>query len=1485
MVEHRNVVSLVRGVDYVSFSEDDIILSTGSFSFDATTFEYWGMLLNGGRLIVCAENTLLNTTLLKEEIRKNKVTKMWFTSSWFNQLVESDITIFEGLQTILAGGEKLSEQHIELMRKAYPKIDIVNGYGPTENTTFSLTYKVKETEIKGSIPIGRPLNNRTAYIVNDQLQVVPIGIAGEICLGGAGLSRGYLRREALTKEKFIANPFSSDPSDRLYRTGDLGRWLLDGNIEYLGRLDDQVKIRGFRIELGEIESVLVQTGLVRQAVVLVKEDNERNKRLVAYVVSEGNFEKEAILTDLKQKLPDYMIPSIWVLLEQLPLTNNGKVDKKALPDPDKNELLSDEYVAPRTETQYKLEEIWKKLLKIEKAGIRKNFFELGGHSLLAIRLISVIRKEMLVEVPITKLFSNPTIEQLAVFIESQTGTIALPTIIATSRPERIPLSFTQERLWFIDKLEGSVQYHLPAVFKLKGKLDIEALSKTLQTIVNRHEVLRTVFKYEEGQAWQYIKEKDGWELTTAEGSEFQDDPQKLRSFINQQIKEPFDLSRDYMLRATLITLSKEENLLVVTMHHIASDGWSASILVKEVVELYKAYEAGHDANLPVLDIQYADFAIWQQNYLKGEVLEEKINYWKERLAGVAPLELPTDFMRPAVWSAKGAMAPFKIEKQLSDQLKSFSQEQGTTLFMTLLSALNVLLHRYSRQNDICVGTGIAGRQQQEVEGLIGFFVNTLALRNEVNDDVPFIEFLQQVKTTTLGAYAHQEVPFEKVVDAVVRQRDMSRNPIFQVMFVLQNTPDIPELHLGNVSLSRETYEHTTAQFDLSFSITETETGLFGTIEYSIDLYSKQTIQRMVEHFQQLLSSIVVKPSNKIAELAIITRQEENRLEEFNNTWVNYPRERTVVDLFEGKAKEYPDSAAVVFEEGQITYKELADRSNQLANYLIQKGILPGENIGVISLRGIDMIVAMLGIVKAGCAYVPFNIEYPAERLRYIIEDAAISYIVSTNNDLLASRNLEQYQCFDIEDSLSSSTLLPDIDVKPENCVYIMFTSGTTGRPKGIAVNHRNIIKLVYDAGDIAVKQEDTVLQWSNYSFDGSTYDIYCSLLTGARLQIIKDNWASDVTQLSRVIKEKNITICFMTTALFNAIVEIQPESFRGLRKLLFGGEMVSVPHVQKALEVLGAGKIVHVYGPTETTVYATSYNIDAVADEGVIPIGKPLSNTRLFVLDNNNKPVPIGVPGELFIGGDGVSMGYVNNPGLSSQKFLHNVISGEKTSVYRTGDRVRWVSDGNIEFLGRFDEQVKIRGYRIELGEIETVLYQNDRIRQAVVIAREDKQGTKSLVGYVVSTEDFNREEIITYLREKLPDYMIPALWVKLESLPLTPNGKVDKRALPEPDAAQNLTNKYVAPRTELEIKLVKIWQELLNVERVGIEDNFFELGGHSLLAMRMISYIERDLLLSIPIQVLFKFTSISDLSKYVEIQAGNNSGQENTTSFQVVDI
>ncbi len=1465
MVTQKNVVSLVKGVDFVSLTNDDILLSTGSSSFDATTIEYWGMLLNGGLLILCADSTLLDHKLLKEEINSRRVNKMWFTSGWFNQLVDADITIFENLETILVGGEKLSPRHIEKLRKTYPEIEVINGYGPTENTTFSLTYRITDKETNTPIPIGRPLNNRSAFILDEHHQLVPLGVSGEICLSGDGLSKGYLNRPELTAEKFIDNPYCEG---RMYKTGDVGRWLPDGNIEYLGRKDDQVKIRGYRIEMGEIESVLQECDQVKDAAIITRTDQEDTKRLVAYIVPNGDFDKPAIQYYLKNKLPDYMIPALFVEMESLPLNANGKVDRKALPDPEITEEAGDEYVAPSSEQEKILVKIWEELLDLERVGVHDNFFEIGGDSLLAIRVVSAIRKKLGVEMPISNLFEFQTVSTLATKLRTQSNGALLPVIQKATRPQRIPLSFSQERLWFIDRLEGSLQYHIPAVMRLKGDLNMNALEHALSSIVNRHEVLRTVFLEHDGDAYQFVKDYANWALPLVDGVKYENDLSALQQLIQKLINATFDLSKDNMLRAHVIKLSDHEHILLVTLHHIASDGWSRSILVKEVAELYTAFEEGRETALADLPIQYADFSIWQRNYLTDEVLGKKMAYWQNKLEGIEPLQMPLDFARPPIQTSRGASAPFTFDKQLSNALAQLSREKGTTLFMTLLAALKVLLYRYSGQKDICIGTGTAGRQQQEVEDLIGFFINTLALRTELNTDGSFTTLLQDVRKTTVEAYENQEVPFEKVVDAVVRKRDRSRNPLFQVMFVLQNTPEVPSLKLGKLQLERAGYEHTTAQFDLSFSITENDRGLSGSLEYNVDLFTKQTVSRIIEHFRELLGSIIKSPEQKISDLPILGANEEHQLmEDFNDTYSAYPQNKSIADLFVEQVAKTPEATAVVFMNQSLTYKQLDERSNQLANYLVDIGIKPGDNVGLLSSRRLEMIIGIFGIIKTGAAYVPFNTEYPAERLQYVVENAGIKHIVYTDIELVKLYEFSNCECVDLDKSFEYQTEINPVKVPIDSPVYIMYTSGTTGRPKGISVSNRNVIKLVYELGDIAVKPWDRMLQWSNYAFDGCVYEIYSSLLKGAGLYLVKDEWASDVYELGKVMKEQKINMCFITTALFNTFVDVNPDMLKGLRKILFGGEMVSLSHVRKALEVIGQEKIVHVYGPTETTVYATFSPLNVIGEDGIIPIGKPLANTQLYVLDAYSHLVPIGALGELYIGGDGVSLGYVNNDALTLEKFVNIPGINNEKRLYRTGDLVRMLPDGNIVYIGRIDNQVKIRGYRIEPGEIENLLQESDMISKAVVMVRESIDLNKSLVGYIVPGESYNKQLLVSWLQSKLPEYMIPALWVEMERFPLNPNGKIDKKALPDPDVTDMPSNVHKEASTEIERKLVNIWQDILSKKRIGINDNFFELGGHSLLAMRLISAVRKELEVELAVKELFLNPTISELGSHLQKQ------------------
>jgi amino acid adenylation domain-containing protein len=1052
---------------------------------------------------------------------------------------------------------------------------------------------------------------------------------------------------------------------------------------------------------------------------------------------------------------------------------------------------------------------------------------------------------------------------------------------------KIPLSFSQERLWFIDQLEGSVQYHMPVILRLRGLLDTSALSKALQGVVNRHEVLRTVIAEEEGSGYQQILSENSWELDITDGSTYASDSDKLQAYIISLTQAPFDLSKDHMLRATLIELNPLEQVLVATMHHIASDGWSASILVKEVVELYKAFTENREAALPPLEIQYADYSIWQRNYLQGEVWDKKLGYWKTQLQNAAVLQLPTDYSRPAVQSTRGGSIGFTVDKNLSADLQALSQAQGTTLFMTLLSAFKVLLHRYSGQEDISVGSPAANRTHHEVEPLIGFFVNTLTLRSQVEGDMSFKELLQEVKNTTLEAYSHQDVPFEKVVEAVMKERDMSRSPLFQVMFVFQNTPEIPKLQFGEVELSSEGFAQQTSKYDLSLFITQSAAGLQCSLEYNTDLYKEETIEQLETHFTRLLHSIVASPDQKIGELTMLSPSEEHQLTEvFNATSTAYPRDKSLIDLFEEQVKRTPDAIALVFQDQELSYQELNNRSNQLGHYLISKGISKETLVPIVVERSPEMVIGILGILKSGAAYVPVDPDYPEDRIGYMLEDSgAVMVITSISSKSRIGSNAAGVELIaldgkDQEGISSQPTNNPGLAISPEQLAYVIYTSGSTGKPKGVMIEHTSLINLLESIGDtVGFKPDSVFLSVTTYSFDICYLELYTPLIKGGKLILLPKGIAADGFRLAESLALYRPTHMQATPSTWQLLIDANWENRESI-KMLIGGEAIK-EDIKNVLTL--KGDVFNVYGPTETTIWSS---IKKLAHDERVVIGKPIANTSIYILDTNHKIVPTGVLGEIYIAGAGLARGYLNQSELTREKFIANPFStGPGSRMYKTGDLGRWLPDGNIECLGRIDSQVKIRGYRIEIGEIESVLEKSELISQAVVEAKEDTSGNKRLIGYVVPEGPYDKEKIQTYLKAKLPEYMIPGLWVELESLPLTPNGKIDRKALPDPDVSEQLSTEYVAPRNDQEQKLAAIWQELLGIERVGIYDNFFELGGHSLMAMRMVAYIERDLQISIPISMLFQFASISDLSKYLGIQSSAKPDEKNMTSYKFLDV
>ncbi|MCW3463983.1 non-ribosomal peptide synthase/polyketide synthase [Chitinophaga nivalis] len=1475
MVTHQNVVSLVKEADYVTFQPTDCLLSTGAPSFDAATFEYWGMLLNGGRLILCPERQLLDQEVLKAEIIRHGVNIMWFTASWFNQLIDLDITIFNSLSVVLAGGEPLSEIHVGKLRQQYPALTIINGYGPTENTTFSLTYRVGAGPLRVPLPIGRPLANRKAYILDKRGQLVPVGVVGEIHVSGAGLSNGYLHLPALTAARFMPDPFSEHTGDRLYKTGDLGCWLPDGNIVCLGRTDDQVKIRGYRIEPGETERILQQCTLVEQAVVMARTNTQGNKYLAGYVVPQGNFDKAAILDFLKSRLPDYMVPAVLVAMDKLPLTGNGKVNKRALPEPEELLTSGTTYIPPRNETELVLTGIWQQLLKVTQIGIYDNFFELGGHSLLVTRVVSAIRRELEAEIPIRDLFTYPTIAALAAHIRQQHKGSVLPAVTALPRMGKLPLSSAQERLWFIDRMEGSVAYHMPVVLKLQGNLHKKALEQALQTIVDRHEVLRTVFKEEDGDVHQEVIPAAGWRLHELDRSDVTDTAALLEEAA-VIYNTPFDLAADYMLRVHLMQLGEAAYFLILVQHHIASDGWSASVLVKELLALYSAAYHNKPHSLEALQVQYADYALWQREHLRNDILEQQLHYWKTKLGDPETLQLPTDFPRPAEQSTRGNTIYYDIDSTLTEGLQLLSRQQGTTLFMTMLAAFKVLLYRYSGQEDICVGSPIANRTQQAIEPLIGFFVNTIALRSNLGGDPAFRSLLTQVKNTLLEAYQYQDAPFEKVVEAVVHDRDMSRSPLFQVMFILQNIPEIPDLALEDVQVSVEPIPNITAKFDLTVDVTITATGLRFRVEYCSDLYEAATIARMMDHYAVLLHAVVADPDQQISRLPLLTAAEEQTLlQTFNDTARSYPTNQSVIDLFEAQAKATPDAVAVVFEAAQYTYRQLDEKTNQLANYLRSKGVVENALVPVCMARSLEMITAVLAILKAGGTYVPVDPAYPEVRIRYILADTGFLLMLTDER----SRTLLP-EDITTDRILVLSAVGGDVweqpataitrNTQPGKLTYLIYTSGSTGQPKGVEMPDSALFNLLcWQREQVDPQLKRKVLQFASINFDVSFQEIFFTLSYGGSLYLIDEQRRKDMSVLMEQINRQGITTLFLPYVVLKNLVEYAQESNTyplQLQEVFTAGEQLKLSGDLEHFLASTRAQLHNQYGPTEAHV-VSAYTVQPsdYTNRVLPPIGAPIANTRLYILDTHGNLCPVGVPGELYIGGVQVAKGYLHLPELTADRFIADPFDPQGTGrLYKTGDICSWLPDGNIVYLTRKDDQVKIRGNRVEIGEVEAVLGQCPLVAQCVVLVKADQYQNKRLVAYIVPQNHFNKDEIRQWLQAKLPDYMIPSLFISLPELPLTNNGKINKRALPEADMAALGTVTYVAARNMTEQQLIAIWETLLQADRIGVHDHFFELGGHSLLAMRLQSALRKQLEVEVAIKTIFAHPTVARLAAYI---------------------
>jgi amino acid adenylation domain-containing protein/FkbM family methyltransferase len=1766
MISHRSINNRLLWMQSVfPLEPHDRILQKTVYSFDASVWELFLPLLAGAQVFMAQPGGHQDSDYLAATVAGAEITVLQLVPSMLQVVIdEPQLSRWRKLKRLFCGGEVLP---VELQQSFWQRVDaeLINLYGPTE-VSIDATYWVCERQSNhAGVVIGRPIANTQVYVLDEQLRPAPLGVAGELFVSGVGLARGYHQRPELTAERFLPDPFSTDPGKRMYRTGDLVRYQEDGAIEYLGRADHQVKLRGVRIELEEIEAVLLEHKGVREAVVTIGQDTGGQQRLLAYVVARnGNrlpqlngqqlyrlpnaldvahhnrsetdliykeifegqtylkhgvtladgacvfdvganiglftlfvhqhcrnarvfafepsppsFEKlatNAALYDLDVELfncglsdetkqlpftfypkmssmsgvyadaaldesltraalanqdealvreqdellvdhfvgetfqcqfrtlsevmqehnitridllkidvekseldvlagigasewkkidqlvlevhdldgrldevttllrergfaitveqdewlretglynvyarrakgleanqnghrtprtlsridcspdslrghvaarvPQYLVPSAFVILDRMPLLPNGKVDRSALPEPEKiGAEPKRDYVAPRTPFEEVVARIWEDVLELPQISVHDNFFDLGGHSLVATQVMSRLREALNCEMPLRRLFDLPTIAELAASVaeakQSSSSVAVLPPIEKADRTGMLPLSFAQERLWFLYRMEPeSSAYHLFTGIRLHGPLNVAAFEQTLAEIVRRHEILRTSFDTVAGRPQQRIAAVTP-PLSVTDFSALNDSERAaaVERVASQTAQKPFDLAGGPLLRAELLRLGDEQHVLLFTMHHIISDGWSSTVLLREVATLYEAYDAGRPSPLPELSIQYADYATWQRDWLQGAVLEERLAYWREQLASAPPLDLPTDRPRPAVQTFNGAAIPFELSKDLAEALAALSRRTGTTLYMTLLAAFALLLSRYSGQTDVVLGSDTANRTRVETEALIGFFVNMLVLRIDLDGDPSFTQLLKRVREVTLGAYAHQELPFEKLVEELHVPRELSRNPLFQVLFTLQNTStqrqELRALQLESIPAGGRP-----AKFDLTLAMRESDTGLLGVFEYNTDLFDATTVQRMVGHFESLLTAIVDEPQQRLSALPLLTGDERRRLlSDWAGTSSAVLEVECAHELFERQAAATPEAEAVQCGATMLTYGELNQRANQLANYLRSVGVQPDVPVALCLSRSAEMVVAILGVLKAGGAYVPLDPDDPLERLSLIFEETKTPVVLTESS--IAERLPSfwgQVFCLDADwDLVAAQPEAVVNSAQAENLAYVIYTSGSTGRPKGVMATHRGVVNyLSWCTEAYRVSDGRGAPSHSPVSFDLTVTSLLAPLCAGRTVTILPDEVAG--AGLAESLRsESGYSLVKITPAHLALLANSIPDRASDwANAIVIGGEMLTFEALTPWRRKLPQTRFINEYGPTETIVGCCVYEVTAETANGAggVPIGRPITNTKLYVLDEGFEPAPVGVAGELYIGGFGLARGYLERPDLTAESFVPDPFSDAPGArLYRTGDLARYLPDGNFDFLGRRDSQVKLRGYRIELGEIENTLAQHRAVREAVVTVREDVPGDRRLVAYLVKHEEqvCTASELRDYLKDRLPDYMTPSAFVFLDALPLTVNGKVDRHALPAPDGARpDGETEYVAPRTPLEEVLAGIWVELLSIERVGVHDNFFMLGGHSLLATQVLARLLTLFKIELPLVVVFQSPTIAEFAEALRAQ------------------